>query len=764
MATTSVIPGVTVRTVFEPAPVMPGATGILGVVGVTDRGPLDPTAVSSFAEFLDVFGPASRFTMPELRAAFANGVARAVVARTAPGAGAKASLVLRDDEGEPVVKLEARAEGAWGNRVSVRVVQVRTLSGTGVKYVNLEVLLDGQAVETIPNLVMDVSSANYLFDQINERSRILVAVDPRMETALPSALGSTPLDTSGPRAAFATLKHAGAGVATATAKRRGRVGNRLSVQVTDGQASLPLLDGAGGTALVVRAKQPGSDGTSIKVAVQNPTPTTARLVITPAGGTPRTTPDGSRLGDLLAALANDPDVTAESAAVADAPLPTALTSTSLARTVNVTVFTEGAGPRPYRNLATLDAIAGTDDTAVSFAKVSAATDLPDADLGTPLLGGRDEGPALTLTDDDNDPVVELRALPGVSGALAVQVTHAVSSRDHATQVANLAIITDGQQAEAFTDLTMDPDDERYLPAVLGDSTLLRATDLFVPSRTTSTPATLVRATALGNGSSPHTDDYQDALDRLESAEEPDLLIASAAGQLDDAGVRTVHQQVVAHCTKMADVARNRIGIGSITAGEQAGGVKATLDHADDVRSDYFVLCTPAGSEGAFAGLLSHLDYFASPTFKTVPALGADPLQVSDAQLEQLITGNVLAIAQRRGLGIIAVKGLLTSGRQVNVQRVANKAVRDVKAVAQVYIGLLNNEGSRNALLQQVSALLSQMAADGALVPSTDGTSPPFTVDVHSSQADFANGIVRVDIAIRPVRAVDYINAQILVRN
>jgi hypothetical protein len=50
------------------------------------------------------------------------------------------------------------------------------------------------------------------------------------------------------------------------------------------------------------------------------------------------------------------------------------------------------------------------------------------------------------------------------------------------------------------------------------------------------------------------------------------------------------------------------------------------------------------------------------------------------------------------------------------------------------------------------------------VPSTDGTQPSFAVDVYSTQADFANGIVRVDLAIRPVRAIDFIYATILVQN
>jgi hypothetical protein len=137
---------------------------------------------------------------------------------------------------------------------------------------------------------------------------------------------------------------------------------------------------------------------------------------------------------------------------------------------------------------------------------------------------------------------------------------------------------------------------------------------------------------------------------------------------------------------------------------------------------------------------------------------------TDSHLERLITGNVTAINEKRGLGIIVVKGLLTSGRQINVQRTADKAVREVKAISDKYIGLLNSDGARNALRQQIIALFLQMEKDGALVPSTDGKDPAFFVNVYSTQTDFATGIVRVDIAIRPVRAIDYIYATILVKN
>ena len=100
MPSALIIPGVQVKTEFEPSPALPGATGILGVVGVADRGPVAPTQVGNFGEFIELFGPASRYTLPEVRGAFANGVSRVVVGRLAPGRGQKASLVLKDDDGE----------------------------------------------------------------------------------------------------------------------------------------------------------------------------------------------------------------------------------------------------------------------------------------------------------------------------------------------------------------------------------------------------------------------------------------------------------------------------------------------------------------------------------------------------------------------------------------------------------------------------------------------------------------------------------------
>ncbi len=55
-----------------------------------------------------------------------------------------------------------------------------------------------------------------------------------------------------------------------------------------------------------------------------------------------------------------------------------------------------------------------------------------------------------------------------------------------------------------------------------------------------------------------------------------------------------------------------------------------------------------------------------------------------------------------------------------------------------------------------------MEREGSIVPSTDGVEPAYLIDVFSSESDFGQGIVRVDLAVRPVRAMDYIYATIKV--
>ena len=87
----------------------------------------------------------------------------------------------------------------------------------------------------------------------------------------------------------------------------------------------------------------------------------------------------------------------------------------------------------------------------------------------------------------------------------------------------------------------------------------------------------------------------------------------------------------------------------------------------------------------------------------------------------------------------------------------------MRLIGELFIGKLNTEDGRNALKQKLTEFLLQMQSENAIVPSTDGSDPAFQLDVYSTQADFAQGIVRIDLAVRPVRAIDFIYATVLVQ-
>lgn len=119
-------PGVEVRSRADrPRRGAPTDTGVLFVAGITQRGvPSVPTRVSSFAQFVDAFGPRQSYSVlaDSLETFFAEGGAEAQVVRVVGPAAVKASRNLTNSVAANSVKVEAIGPGDYANSFTVEVV------------------------------------------------------------------------------------------------------------------------------------------------------------------------------------------------------------------------------------------------------------------------------------------------------------------------------------------------------------------------------------------------------------------------------------------------------------------------------------------------------------------------------------------------------------------------------------------------------------------------------------------------------------------
>jgi len=332
---------------------------------------------------------------------------------------------------------------------------------------------------------------------------------------------------------------------------------------------------------------------------------------------------------------------------------------------------------------------------------------------------------------------------------------------------SITIFDGGALLEEYTGLTTNPDSDNYLPYVLQtQSELIRVRAVSsLPIGEQLPVATNGPIVFTSQGTSPSVADYQTAIDLMAEDKRIDLVIAAIEPNRADADVHQIHQALTAHAVRLADDGAPRIAFGSVTANE-ADNLELVKDHSAAARNRRFVLVTPAGAEGAVAGMIGRMNPQDSPTFKPAPLHGISPSSYRESQLNRLLgkTTNALVVQDRSGRGVIVLRGLDTTGDQISVTRVADQAIRETKAISENFIGQLNSKDARIALKQQLIATFTRMQRAGAIVPSTDGTDSAFFVDVYSTQTDFAQGIVRIDIAVRPVRAIDYIYATIRVKN
>jgi len=372
---------------------------------------------------------------------------------------------------------------------------------------------------------------------------------------------------------------------------------------------------------------------------------------------------------------------------------------------------------------------------------------------TRIIGKDGQNATLTLKDRKKVATVELQAKTVGKTGNEIKVKVEKGTTENTVKM----LLTDGKTFETFDNLAMDPKSERYLVSYMNqNSELITAVDLksatVFPDKN---PALIVDMLRGGKEPGPPTEEgFEAALEKLES--EPDVDMVLACDVADPA----IHALVEAHCKNMSGEAMGRIGIGTVGKGEE---IKDIIRRTETLSSDRFVLVAPYGNVGAVAGLISRQSYFESPTYKPTSGISKLEVRYTPSQLRQLLKAGILPLQAQRGRGIIVVKGITTSSEQINVMRTVDHAVRSVKGTGDLFIGTLNNATGRSALKEKLTELLIRMEREGAIVPSADQTEPAFVVDVYCSQLDFAQGIVRVDLAVRPVRAIDYIYATIVVQ-
>jgi hypothetical protein len=537
-----------------------------------------------------------------------------------------------------------------------------------------------------------------------------------------------------------------------------------------------LPDGAAAPVLRVQAREAGPAGATLSIRIDATTDGRVTAVVNGSAGA-RTYNAGGGFADLeglVAALNADPEIRA----TALGPLLPAATAAALPLTPTrtLTVRLEGERTARYEDQpdasALVTAAAADPSITLALAPGATATQLPDAgtDNEVYLTGGRAAGLARSYAGQTrtgaDDVVIELVPTPGTAGE-ATRFQMLAGSRPSTVRLV-VGVDAGGgfEEREVHDNLSMDPDSDRYLPSALAaGSGLVRALDQFRRSRARSFPASTAAPARLAGGRAPILSAWEGAIDALGDQDAVDLVLAGLQEWKDTAldGVE-VQRAMLAHARTQADTAKPRIVLGSIRPADNRQ-LRNILGHAQQIKDRRMILAAPSGVEGALAGLLGHLEFFQSPTYKTVASPGVPLVPYSEGELNQMLgTGGICAVVSRRGLGTVCLKGIFTDGFQISVVRIADRCIREVKAISQGFIGELNNGDARNALKQMIVATFSQLERDGALVPSTDGTQPAFLVDVYSSQNDFAGGIVRVDIAVRPVRAIDYIYATIQVKN
>lgn len=204
-------PGVFVEESLNLVPPAQSTTSqsVAAFIGTMDRGPVDPTLVTSWSQYVSLYGGWSAKNAVHIAALlfFSNGGSQAYFKRVVDVAADKATRTFNDraagGAAAETLTLNAKNVGAWGNNINVTITNASTNGAF-----DLSVYYNGTAaanlVERFTDLTMTLTDDRYAVSVINSLSNYVSAVDEGS-----SAAGATRLPVVAQNSALAAGTNGG---------------------------------------------------------------------------------------------------------------------------------------------------------------------------------------------------------------------------------------------------------------------------------------------------------------------------------------------------------------------------------------------------------------------------------------------------------------------------------------------------------------------------------------------------------------------------
>lgn len=150
--------------------------------------------------------------------------------------------------------------------------------------------------------------------------------------------------------------------------------------------------------------------------------------------------------------------------------------------------------------------------------------------------------------------------------------------------------------------------------------------------------------------------------------------------------------------------------------------------------------------GSYAGLISVLPSYSSPTNKVVPGALFPSFNLSESQVGELTNKHVVVPRVRNGRVVIADAVTTADTRsdfvRLTTVRIVNDAIQLVREICEPYIGEPNTLPRRGALETQINTALQGMIRRGAL--------NDYRFNIKANLEDQLNGNMRIALDLVPV--------------